>query len=527
METTSVIVLGGSLVGLSAAMFLASRGVSTILVERHPGSSPHPRALGYTPRTMELFRSVGLSIPEAPADFRLRRARVESLAGKWFEESTWNPDQDGKAKIQHSAYRGAAIAQDKLEPKLREKAIELGADIRLETELIDFQQDDNGVTVRVRCRDEEEYEIRAKYLLAADGHRSKIREMLGIGRTGRGVLRAVRSVLFRAPLDEYLEAGVVQFSIDQAQLQAFLTFYLDGRWMLMLYDDEERDAATLTSLIRRAIGRADIPIEILGAGRWELAALIADSFSSGRVFLAGDAAHCLPPTRGGYGANTGIEDVHNLAWKFAAVLSGASSPELLATYDAERRPIAWLRHDQIFARPDYKAHAGNFGEGVSIIDDDAMEFGQLYRSNAVIGTTTALPAALRPEQWAGQPGTRAPYAPLEDRSTLDLCQGGWVVLASEDAWRDAAATASKLLGLDVQFQAIAPEVHTLFGIGRSGATVIRPDGYIGCRSDDMPLDASQLLTHAIAHMSSAPSNQSPIPSGGLAVRDLDAREPQG
>jgi hypothetical protein len=317
----------------------------------------------------------------------------------------------------------------------------------------------------------------------------------------------------------------MQFSIDQPQLQAFLTFYLDGRWMLMLHDDEERDTGTLTSLIKKAIGRSDIPIDILVTGRWELAALIADSFSSGRVFLAGDAAHCLPPTRGGYGANTGIEDAHNLAWKLAAVLSGASTPELLATYDAERRPIAWLRHDQIFARPDYKAHAGSFGEGVSIIDDDAMEFGQLYRSKAVIGTTAALPPALRPEEWAGQPGTRAPYAPLADRSTLDLCQGGWVVLASEDAWRDAAVTASERLGLDVQFRAIAPDVNSLFGIGRSGASVIRPDGYIGCRSDDMPLDASRVLTQAIAHMSSATTIPSPLRSRPSDARGFDTREP--
>lgn len=502
METTSVVVVGGSLVGLSAAVFLASRGVATILVERHPGSSPHPRALGYTPRTMEIFRSVGLDVPEAPPDFRLRRARVESLAGKWFEESTWHPDDDAKAKIQYSPYRGAAIAQDKLEPKLREKAIELGAEIRLETELIGFQQDDHGVTVRLRRGHAEEYEVRANYMVAADGHRSNIRDVLGIARTGRGVMRTVRSVLFRAPLDSYLEAGIVQFSIDQPELQAFLTFYLDGRWMLMFRDDEERDTETLISLIQKAIGRSDVPIEILATGRWELCALIADSFSAGRVFLAGDAAHCLPPTRGGYGANTGIEDAHNLAWKLAAVLSGASSPELLATYDAERRPIAWLRHDQIFARPDYAAHAAGFGEGVPILDDDAIEFGQLYRSKAVIGATPALPAALRPEQWAGQPGTRAPYARLDDCSTLDLCQGGWVVLGSEDAWRTAAVTAGKRLGLNVQFHAIGPDVRSLFGIGRSGASVIRPDGYIGCRADDMPVDASGALTHAIAHMAS-------------------------
>src|SRR3954451_23229052 len=96
---------------------------------------------------------------------------------------------------------------------------------------------------------------------------------------------------------------------------------------------------------------------VITTGRWVLSALIADRFSSGRVFLAGDAAHTLPPARGGYGANTGIEDAHNLAWKLAAVLEGKSRPELLESYDAERRPIAWLRHDQIFARQDYAAMA--------------------------------------------------------------------------------------------------------------------------------------------------------------------------
>jgi putative polyketide hydroxylase len=140
-----------------------------------------------------------------------------------------------------------------------------------------------------------------------------------------------------------------------------------------------------------------------------LSALIADRFSSGRVFLAGDAAHTLPPARGGYGANTGIEDAHNLAWKIGAVLSGASAPELLDTYDAERRPIAWLRHGQIFARPDYAQFARSADKDVRLIDDDAMELGQLYRSSAVIGAGEDLPPALPPDQWVGQPGTRAPH----------------------------------------------------------------------------------------------------------------------
>lgn len=504
VETTSVLVIGGSLVGLSTAMFLAARGVDTIVVERHASSSPHPRALGFTPRSLELFESVGLRVPEAPPGFRLRRARVASLSGEWFGESAWTPERAPSEQREYSPHRGGAIAQDALEPMQRQRALELGADIRMNTELLEFSQDAEGVTARLRARDGEEYTVRAQYLVAADGNRSGVREALGIRRSGRGAIRTVRSVLFRAPLDEYLQAGVSQFSIDRPELQAFLTYYMDGRWALMFSDDQERDTAALTAQIELAIGRSDLPIEIITTGRWELTALIADSFRSGRVFLAGDAAHTLPPARGGYGANTGIEDAHNLAWKLAAVLAGQSKPELLDSYDAERRPIAWLRHDQIFARPDYRAQAQGVSDGVAIIDDDAMEFGQLYRSRAVIGATAALPPALRPEQWAGQPGTRAPHAALADgRSTLDLCGRSWVVVASDEAWREAATRARAELGIDVRFEPISPELHPLFGIGTSGAALIRPDGYIGCRSADVPVDPAQLLTAALAHLASA------------------------
>jgi putative polyketide hydroxylase len=314
------------------------------------------------------------------------------------------------------------------------------------------------------------------------------------------LIRTLRSILFRAPLEKYLQAGVRQFSIEQPDLQAFLTTYGDGRWVLMFPDDEQREGRLL---IEKAIGRSDLAIEILANGRWELAALVADSFCSGRVFLAGDAAHCLPPTRGGYGANTGIDDAHNLAWKLAAVLSGVSTPALLDTYDSERRAIAWLRHNQTFARPDYQREAAGFAEGVAIIDDDAMEFGQLYRSTAVIGTSEALPPALRPEQWLGQPGTRAPHVRLEDgRSTLDLFQRGWVVLGSDEAWRGAVATVSQRLGIDIEF--VAADVHEPYGIGLSGASLIRPDGYIACRAADLPIDPARSLGAALARLTSAP-----------------------
>ncbi|MEI9951718.1 MAG: FAD-dependent oxidoreductase [Pseudomonadota bacterium] len=529
--TTSVLVIGGSLVGLSAAMFLSLQGVATILLETHLGSHRHPRAIGYTARTMELFRSAGIAaqIPEAPRGFRLRRCKVESLAGKWFDATDWTPKKpeaanaDGVRQAQeakeYSPHTGAAIAQDRLEPLLRDRATALGAELRLGSELLRFEQDPDGVRAWVRERASgREYTIRAAYMIAADGSKSEVRQALGIGRTGPGHLQTMRSVLFRAPLEKYLAKGISQFEIEQADLRAFLTTYGDGRWVLMFMDDLERDEPTLLSALEQAIGRSDLPIEIITTGRWELSALITDRFADRRVFLAGDAAHTLPPTRGGFGANTGIHDAHNLAWKLAAVLSGTSTPKLLDSYDAERRPVAWSRLEQTFARPDYARYAAKVGAGLAILDDSAMEFGQIYRSAAVLGAGDELPTAARPDDWAGQPGTRAPHVWIEDEvdhgngrarlSTLDWFGRGWVLLAQDQRWADAAGRVALELGIDltsVRLDELTSReaVREAFGIGVGGASLIRPDGYIAWRSAELAAPPDDALLAALVAVSSA------------------------
>ncbi|HEY3687099.1 MAG TPA: FAD-dependent monooxygenase [Streptosporangiaceae bacterium] len=513
-ESTPVLIVGGSLVGLSAAVFLAWRGVPAVVVERHTGSSLHPRAIGYTTRTLELFRASGPDVPTAHGGGSPRRARVESLAGTWNEEYPWTPGA-AKPAVEYSPVAGTAIAQDRLEPLLRERAAALGADLRQGTELAGFVQDGDGVTATLRERDGREYRIRARYLIAADGANSGVRAALGIGRGGQGLLSVQRSILFRAPLETYLAHGVVQFEIEQPGLRAFLTTYGDGRWVLMLADDADHTEEEQVALVRRATGLPGLPVELITAGRWELAALIADRFSAGRVFLAGDAAHQLPPNRGGYGANTGIDDVHNLAWKLTEVLAGRSAPALLDTYDAERRPIAWLRHQQIFARTDFKAHIETAEEDVPVIDDDAMELGQLYRSAAVLGAGDDLPPARRPDEWAGQPGTRAPHIRVTvdgaERSILDLFQRGWVLLSADGRWAPAAARASAELGTDLSFVRIGADAEpvepgafpTAYGVGADGAVLVRPDGYIAWRAATAPADPAAELTAALAAVSSA------------------------
>jgi putative polyketide hydroxylase len=157
--------------------------------------------------------------------------------------------------------------------------------------------------------------------------------------------------------------------------------------------------------------------------------------------------------------------------------------------------------------------AGEQPRDVPIIDDAAMELGQLYRSTAVLGAGGELPTALRPEQWAGQPGTRAPHSWVsiagERHSMLDLFQDGWVLLADDARWRTAAAHASELgltlqcacIGVDVQ-PSDSDALRAAFGIGAGGASLIRPDGYIAWRVTALPTDPARALTDALAEAAS-------------------------
>ncbi|KAF5722701.1 phenol 2-monooxygenase [Fusarium mundagurra] len=530
-EETSVAIVGGSLVGLSTALFLSHLKVPTILIERHPGSSLHPRAIGYTARTIELFRTVGVESKLKGIQWSggpPRRIVVESLAGKWTKEQGWTQKPKGDLSVSFAEYsptEGVAIAQDVIEPVLRDRARELGADLRLGFTVTGWSQNDEGVQVDATGSDGEEIHVKASYMVACDGNRSRIRESLGIQRHGVGLLRKLQSIMFRCePLQHFLDHGYSQFQIEGREdgFEAFMTTYGGGRWMLAwnqeVADPEAiLDDATQRDMIRKASGVEDLrdeDIQLITTGKWDIGGLIADKFSSGRVFLAGDAAHALPPNRGGYGANTGIADAHNLAWKFASVLRGESSPELLDTYDVERRPVADVRHDQIFAREDYKRYVVDKewpGKNVEIMDDVAMEFGYFYNSKAIVGGPDGSVPVKRPDEWNGQPGTRAPHVALEGDhiSTLDYFGSSWVVISKYKDWSQLVAEASKALDVKITFVRIGGDIaeknrgdfNRLYGVEDTGSSLVRPDGFIAWRTPSWPAEAQKELMQALGQVS--------------------------
>lgn len=234
-----------------------------------------------------------------------------------------------------------------LEPVLRLPLQERRADLRYGCGLEGLTQSDESVTALVRDSRGNDMEISAAYVIGADGTRSFVRSALGIESSRTAGETHYVNLFFRADLTEGMrDRTFSQCKIENERVRGlFLSKNNSTEWSFHLeYDPAASNpvvlsTANLTELLRSAIGITDIPIEILARTTWNTGVRIADTYRSGRVFLAGDAAHTMPPW-GGFNGNTGIADAHNLAWKLAAVIEGQADPKLLESYGEERRPAS-------------------------------------------------------------------------------------------------------------------------------------------------------------------------------------------
>ena len=500
-DGVDVLVVGGGPVGLTARVLLERWGVRVLLVEKRGGLSPFPRSRLVNVRTIEIFRQLGIADAITARAFAAKYGRVR------FRDTLREPDFATAAMIginepiAESPVIGVVTSQDRLEPTLLAAS---DAPTRFGVELIDLTEESGGVVaVLTDRRDGTETRVRARYVLAADGANSDIRQLLGIGTTGPGDVGRSTTVVFEADLDGWSadQPAGVYFTARGA----FLPLYPEGGWAWLVPTPEDATSADWVDHVSRALGPgADLRVKVLRVEHWVVNAFIAERFRHGRVLLAGDAVHAIPPA-GGMGMNTGVADVHNLCWKLAGVLNGWAGPELLETYEPERMPVAHQTLRQAVAnaqdmrraqelRQEQQRSGGGAATEVKLPWSEryfaqlGLVLGVAYRSAAVLGAGEPSEPGADYVPTA-EPGHRMPHLWLgPDRSTLDTF-GEWFTLLTPDpvGWERQAAGPWPLHVEPL------PEEHAEFcGLRPDGALLIRPDGHVGARWPERPVEDSTL-----------------------------------
>ncbi|MGA9885773.1 MAG: FAD-dependent monooxygenase [Candidatus Acidiferrales bacterium] len=508
-----VLIVGGSLVGMSTALLLGQHGIRSLAVEHHRGTAIHPRAAMITQRTMEILREVGIEqivMRKSDEQFVQDGAimALESLTGK---EIAWFISNLNEGVRDVSPCLRLFITQNLLEPLLQSRAQELGAELRFATEMVSFEEDRDGVSAVIRHRDTGEAStVRAQYLVAADGSHSKVRESLGIRMLGHGVVSKSITIYFHGDVGPLLRGRSLSvmyvvnpvlngfFRIEKPFTSGFLAVHWLGDPQNPVTDvSQGLTEEKCYAMLRSALGDDNVPVKIDNVMHWDAEADTAECFRQGRFFLAGDSAHVMPP-HGGFGGNTGVQDAHNLAWKLAYVLRGIAGPELLSTYDSERRPAASFTVEQAFSR--YVSRAAPYlrSNDMRPLENDLnIECGYVYRSAGIIPEDeNAASGHINPRESKAMPGTRAPHLYLEKGaeriSTLDLFGGNFVLLTGSEgkAWSECARAAAKQSSIDLDIYSVGSagltgssgEYEAAYGISPTGVVLIRPDGFVAWRA---------------------------------------------
>ena len=522
MERIPVLIVGGGPVGLALAGELGWRGIRCSLIEQGDGEIVTPKMNEVNVRSMEFCRRWGIADAvhacPFPPDYPLDIAFVTSLSG--YEVGRMpRPPRMSEEPEPHSPMRLQVCSQMWFDPILQRFARGFPhVSLRYRTRLESFEVTEQGVVAEVVDLDStERVRISADYLVGCDGANSMVRRALGIGLEGKTLGHPVH-LYFRAPgLLERCGRKPTTFFVTVDRGGAWSNVRIidpaNAMWRLMVLDagpgltpetvDRER-------YLQRALGRA-FEVEWLGTSIWTRRSVVAERYSSGRVFLAGDAVHQLSPT-GALGMNTGIADAVDLGWKLAAVLAGWGGDGLLSSYDAERRPIgtrnvamtaefyrehdirkediAEIEHDNAEGARVREAVGERLVRGVGrMFRTTGLQIGYRYESSPICWPDGTPPYPDDPESLvpSARPGSRAPHLWLgEGRSSLDLYGHTFVLLRlghdapDGSAFREAAARR----GMPLENVALSqPDALQLYG---RRLVLVRPDGHVAWRADEEP-----------------------------------------
>ncbi len=361
LDIEPIVIIGAGPTGTALAIDLALRDIPSVLVERYNELQHIPKGQNLTQRTGEHFRSWGITNEIRQATLIPPEYGNEGMVAYGSLLSEYHYDWFKRAAVrEYYAADNERLPQFETERILRERASEFdGIEISTGWTYLAHQEKGNKLQVQLKqTTGEGKKQINASYLVGCDGARSNVRESASIAQSSSDTQRRMALLVFHSPqLHDILESrypGKTIFNALNPAHQGYWQFFgrvdLNANWFFHspVPNDALLDEFDYKNLLYSAVG-AEFNFELNHKAFWDLRFTHANSYRSGRIFIAGDAAHSHPPY-GGYGVNTGFEDARNLSWKLAARLHGWGTDSLLDSYTSERHPVfASTRDDFILA----------------------------------------------------------------------------------------------------------------------------------------------------------------------------------